>query len=202
MKTIKIVAIAFAAACLFACLPGVSAAGDQDRNDVALFTGNYSVTIDQAKESIRAFQNDTLLEPSYLSEEKTAFGTYYAFALERSIFLVNTESGAVGTAWFGENEPTSPCRIEINRNQAYEKAVEYAGQKSRVFSTKTWDLRDHLLAGPDEGACQYIFVFVEEIRSDTRTTLLPNTVQISVNPETGAIFDYESMKSIPGDRST
>ena len=194
MKMTRLFAMIIAAACLLACMPLVSASGDQG-NNIDPFTGDHAITIDQAKDSVRAFVGDTSVEPIFFTEEELPLSTYYVFGIGNSVFMVNADNGAVEMAWFEDNVPKSPTGIEISEDEAYEKAVAYASQKSEDFSKKNWTLFSYKLDGPADDDRGYVFNFQEQIRSENDTVLL-NMVEVIVNPDTGAIYQYQSMNRI------
>jgi len=206
-----------AAACLLACMPGVSAAIIHQETSIGSFTGatshqdnridqstgDHAITVDQAKESIRVFMGDTSLEPEYLSEGDDVAGYYYLLGVidNQSIFMVNADSGVVEGVQFWNNMPTSSPEIKIDRNTAYAKAVEYAGLKCDNFSNKTWALVVDKIAGPADGIRGYVFGFREETRTGNNPVLLPHIVLVSINPETGAIISYVAVNRVPVDGS-
>lgn len=119
--------------------------------------------------------------------------TYFKMVVENSTIWVNTDNGVVEYAEFNDAMPQSPPEIEVNRDEAYAKAMEFAGQKYDGFSGKNWALVVDKMAGPSDGIRGYVFVCREEIRSEDGTVLLPHIVVVSINPETGAIIHYLNM---------
>ena len=201
MKTTRLIAIIIAAACLLACMPLVSASGNQDNNN-GTYHEEHAITIDQANASIRAFIGDTSLEPQYIGQgRKNVAGYHYFFEVKNSIFMVNADSGVVEGVRFGDNMPTAPTEIKIGRDEAYAKAQEYINLKSDGFSQKTWALVVDQLAGPEDGVRGYAFAFREESPTGNDTVLLPNMVTAIVNPETGTIISYSAVNRNPTDGS-
>jgi hypothetical protein len=203
MKMLKIFVIAIAAACLFVCLPGVSATGDLAGNDVTSSTGNHPITVDQAKNSVRHFMDDMSIDPVFnpdVSDVSTGniWNLYYLSAGNAS-FRVNENTGIVEFAHFDDNGGLTPDPA-ISRDTAFENAREYAGKKYDGFSGKTWKLvidkvyeysypKYNVTAQKNEWTVvtrDYVFVF-REVKDGV---LLPNIVQVRINPTTGAVEDY------------
>ena len=201
MNMTRLFAIIIAAACLLACMPLVSASGDQG-NNIGPSAIEHAITIDQAKDSVRTFVGDKNLEPLYYSEAHSTAGDHYWFVVKNTNFMVNVDTGVVEGVRYQDNLPTSSPENKITRNAAYATALEFADQKSDGFPTKTWALVVDKMAGPADGERGYMFAFREEIRSGTETVLLPNIVIVSVNPETGAVISYVSINRVPIDGST
>jgi hypothetical protein len=196
MNMTRLFTIMLTAACLLVCIPLASAAAVHDTGSVPS-AGNHIVTVEEAKESVRIFQDNRSAEPVYLTEEVSESVTYYVFALGPSVFLVNADNGIVEIALFEENEPAFPTVMKIDRDEAYAKAVEYADTKYNGFSTKTWAVHDYRLDYYHEGTWGYVFSFTEMSRSGNETVVLPTMVEVDVNPETGAVYLYQSMNRIP-----
>jgi hypothetical protein len=196
----RIVTMVIAAACLLACMPGVSASGNQG-NSIVPSTGDHAITIDQAKDSVRVYLGDMSLEPQYFGEGESIAGCHYWFEVKNTTFLVNADTGVVEGVRFQDNEPASSPEIKIDRNAAYATAQEYAVLKCDNFRAKTWALVVDKIAGPADGIRGYVFAFREEIRSGNDSVLLPNIALVSVNPETGAIISYVAINRLPIDGS-
>jgi hypothetical protein len=191
MKMKKLLVIAIAAVCLFACLPAVSAISDQT---VAPSTGIHSISEDFAKDSVRNFMGDQTLNPVFTTIgtiTDNGFGTVRCYVIEvtNSVFYVNRNNGVVEVADFKDAMPLSPPEIKFSRDQAYAKAMGSPVLKYEGVSEKTWSLIIDKMAGPAGGIQGYVFAFQEKDKSGS---LLPHVVIISVNPETGGIIRYHN----------
>ena len=200
MNMTRIVTMVIAAACLLACMPAVSASGDQG-NNIASSSGNHAITIDQAKDSVRVYLGDMSLEPQYFWEGNSIAGCHYWLEVKNTTFMVNADTGVVEGVRFQDNEPASSPEIKIDRNAAYATAQEYASLKCDNFRAKTWALVVDQLAGPEDGVRGYAFAFREESPTGNDTVLLPNMVTAIVNPETGTIISYSAVNRNPTDGS-
>ncbi|MFA4849230.1 MAG: hypothetical protein WC626_05840 [Methanoregula sp.] len=196
---IKLFVIAIAVACLFACMPGVSATNDHSGNGVPQSTGDHTITETQAKDSVRNFMGDKSLEPVYKSRGSSHDVPCYVMVVKNSTFWVNTDTGVVEFAEFLDAMPQSPPEIKINLNEAYAKAVKYIGQTSDISSNNTWLKVVGKMAGPSDGIRGYVFAFQEE--TGNKTLLLPHIVIASLNPDTGAIIHYMNWNSTSEDQS-
>jgi hypothetical protein len=196
MNMTRLFTMVLAAACLLACMPIVSASGDQG-NTIAPCSEKHAISIDQAKDNVRAFTGDNSLEPTTISIANSVVGCHYILDAKNTTFMVNADTGVVELIHFRDNIPASSQEIRISRDEAYAKVQEYANQKSDNFSKKTWALVVDRMAGPADGPRGYVFAFREEIRSGDKTVLLPNIVIAGVNPETGAIISYAAINRLP-----
>ncbi|MDO9325911.1 MAG: hypothetical protein Q7T80_13260 [Methanoregula sp.] len=189
MKISKLFAVAIAAVFLLACIQSVYAAGGPitglTETGAARVANEHTITVEQAKESIRVFMGDMNLEPVYEStQENFADADYYLFTFDTLIFGVNTETGNVETISFADRMPGSRT-IAISQNEALVKAKVFAG-KYNGFSGKTWHLVIDALTLITDNSSSYFFLFQEE--SDD--ILLPSMVVVQVNPESGEIWSY------------
>lgn len=209
MKGTRIAVVAILAICILLCVQSVGAmtiklapfAGSDSKASasVASVNDNYPLSVDQAKDSIRAFAGDLSLDPVLTYTGSMEIGNYYYFTTDDATFSVNQNSGVVEFAHFGANEPNS-TELTLTHDEALAKANEYAGSKYADYSTRTWKtIADQIDTGYDwvynpstghwdrvETQKTYNFVFREE----KEHVLLPNLVHVSVNPKTGAIIDY------------
>jgi hypothetical protein len=196
---IKLFVIAIAAACMFACMPAVSAISDHSGNGVVQSTGNHAITVDQAKESVRNFMGDKSLEPVYQANGKSHEVPCYVLFVKNSTFWVNTNTSVVEYADFKDAMPQSSPEIKLSLDEAYTKAVEFIGQTSHISSNNTWLKVVGKMAGPSDGIRGYVFAFQEE--TGNKTFLLPHIVIASLNPDTGAIIHYMNWNSTSEDQS-
>jgi len=209
MRTTRIFAAMIAALCILSFMPLAGAmsiqmdplttnAGSPISVDAASANDNYPISVEQAKNSVRLFMNNLTLEPLLSSTGSLEIGNYYIMSEGSDSFYVNQNTGIVEFVHFGANEPQS-ADMKFTRDQAYDKATAYAGQKYDGFSTKSWKLVvDSVYDDYDwvynKTSQNYERIDIKAydfvLREEKEHVLLPNIIHVRVNPKTGAIVDY------------
>ena len=172
--------------------PGSGAISVSSVND------NYPVSVDQAKDSIRLFVEDLSYNPVLWQTTSLPIGNYYVFSNEDSAFYVNQNSGVVEFAWFHKNAADSDV-INLNRDQAYAKATEFAQKKYDGYGTTTWKLVTDKLGTVtnlrwNETSQQFESYVGKEyqftLREEKDRVLTPNFIHVHINAATGMVSDW------------
>lgn len=205
MRMTRIFAVLVAALCMLLVLPYAGAMSIQmdpisDAGTVAVASvnDNYPISTEDAKNSVRVFMNNLSLEPQMGTPGSIQVGNYYTLTVDSDSFSVNQNTGAVEFVHFESNAPNSTV-MTLSRDEAYAKAMEYAGQKYDGFSGRSWKLvvdsvylSDYYVKNETTQSWERVdtkaYDFV--LREEKNHVLLPNIVHVRVNPATGAIIDY------------
>ena len=156
-------------------------------------------TAEEAKVSVREFQKTPVTTLELKGTMKTPRGENYQLVSENDWYTVNANTGAVETAVFLNAQKSvnlqkiSPPSLrnteknsDMTMDQAFEKAQDYAGINYRNFYSRTMVLTGSRLVDHGSAGKTYYFTWREKINN----VILPNLVDISINPENGEIISY------------
>ncbi|MDD1690693.1 MAG: PepSY domain-containing protein [Methanoregula sp.] len=155
--------------------------------ELAMQSGQYPITIEEAKEKIRKYTGQPNADPILYRVDGLPIGSYYRMYVNASEYAVNQQTGEIEFVHIGENTVNSSM-VNLTREDALAAAQAYAAEKYPGYSKKTWKLiRDGFYtAWWDDDNGQYYFTW----REISGTVLTPNVIHVSVNPHNGKIIDY------------
>ena len=216
MKSITVCCILIAGLCLCACLP-VSAAPDGTVSlssfmikldppaaaagsgaTIAAANDNYPISVEQAKNSIRAFTGNQDLDPVLSSTGTMPVGSYYQFSGDTpySDYYVNQNSGLVEFARMTGNMPSTGT-FSLTRDEAYAKGTEFARAHFANFDAKTWKIVTdqqinvswYRMNGTEEESLT-VPTYLFAMREEQDHVMMPDTVTVLVSAVDGKVILY------------
>lgn len=153
---------------------------------VASVTGaDTQIGMGTAKEKAQDFLNAPDATVEYQKTERLNLGEYYVFGTGEGQIYVNAQTGAVERATFDSARKDSH-EIRLDRAAAEAAARAYAEKKYSDFAGKNMRLIESNLVSHGDAGREYSYIWREEIKG----VLTPNTVVVSLNPNTGDVISY------------
>ncbi|OPX62869.1 MULTISPECIES: hypothetical protein [unclassified Methanoregula] len=149
-------------------------------------------TADDAKVSVQKFVKTAERNLELKETIKTSRGESYELVSDSEWYTVNVNTGEVETAVFLNAQPISnPLHMfrnaaEISQDDAFTRAEDYAGRNYQNFYNRTMILTQSRLVDHGSAGKTYYFTWREKINN----VIIPNMVDISVNPQSGDIISY------------
>jgi hypothetical protein len=154
--------------------------------DMAVQSGQYPISLEDAKKSIRDYTGQPGADPILYRIDGLPIGSYYRMYVNASEYAVNQQTGRIEFVHMGENAVNSGM-VNITRDEAFAFAQDYAKKNYPGFESKSWKLgREGLYTQWWDESGQYYFTW----REMSGNVLTPNVVHIAVNPHNGKIIDY------------
>jgi|GEM_PF-1556782 len=216
MKSITVCCILIAGLCLCACLPVSAAPGGTvslssfkitldpptavagSGATIAAANDNYPISVEQAKNSIRAFTGNQDLDPVLSSTGTMPVGSYYEFSGDTpySDYYVNQNSGLVEFAVMTENMPSTGT-FSLSRDEAYVKGTEFARAHFANFDAKTWKIATeqqinvswYRMNGTEEESLT-VPTYLFAMREEQDHVMMPDTVTVLVSAVDGKVIVY------------
>jgi hypothetical protein len=163
--------------------------------------GKPPATVEEAKVSIRTFENSPRLALEQKQKMTTPRGEVYEMASDNGRYFVNAQTGEVELASFynkqkppGQNLFMSKTAVAssqqssdaVTMDQAFAIAEDYAGKNYPNFYNRTMVLTQTQLVDHGAGGKTYYFTWMENVNG----VVIPNGVAVTVNADTGDVLSY------------
>jgi len=151
----------------------------------AATTASTPIGVDTAKGNAEEFLGTTAVAVQFQKTEHLNHGEYYVFCTGDGQIYVNAYTGAVERASFDRaREGSRENRLEAAETEAIAKA--YAEEKYSGFAERNMRLIESKVVDHGDAGSEYAYVWREEING----VLTPNTVVVSLDPDSGDITSY------------
>ena len=159
------------------------------------------LTVDEAKVSVREFEDSPGMALEQKRTMSTPRGEVYEMASDSGRYFVNAKTGEVELASFygkqgasGQSffmskpvaSPPQPDSGTVTMDQAFVIAQDYARKNYRNFHDRTMVLIESKLVDHGDSGKTFYFTWKEKIND----VLLPNIIFITVTSENGEILNY------------
>lgn len=169
----------------FGIISFVSAGSTQLSSLSGSVNQHSGISIKCAEENVKIFAENPAMALMHTGNISFPGGDDYILSSGMSTYYVNQKNGDVEVMYNSEAEKDSKL-IKLSLTKAEDTAKKFAESKYKDFGIKNMVRTEGKLLDHGDAGSEYVFSWCEKIN----TTMTPNWVSVTVNPNSGDIINY------------